>query len=54
MKQQANRAAIYLRLSKDDGGDAESNSIQAQRMILEKYAKDHEFPLIGDAGAWYN
>lgn len=44
-KQQQNMAAIYLRLSWDDGGDSESNSIQTQRMMLQKYAKDHGFIL---------
>ncbi len=43
MKQQQNMAAIYCRLSRDDGGDAESNSIQTQRMMLKKYAKEHGF-----------
>ena len=43
MKQQQNTAAIYLRLSRDDGGDAESNSIGTQRAMLQKYAKEHGF-----------
>ncbi|MDR0492160.1 MAG: recombinase family protein [Nitrososphaerota archaeon] len=38
MKQQANKAAIYCRLSRDDGGDAESNSIGNQRDVLKRYA----------------
>ena len=42
-RQQQNMAAIYLRLSKDDGGDSESNSIQNQRMLLSKYAKEQGF-----------
>ncbi|MDR0530670.1 MAG: recombinase family protein [Oscillospiraceae bacterium] len=41
MKRQANTAALYCRLSRDDGGDAESNSIQTQRMMLQRYAKEH-------------
>jgi len=41
MKQQANNAAIYCRLSRDDGGDAESNSIINQRDILRRYAQEH-------------
>ncbi|MCL2684984.1 MAG: recombinase family protein [Candidatus Bathyarchaeota archaeon] len=41
MKQQANNAAIYCRLSRDDGGDAESNSIGNQRDILRRYALEH-------------
>ena len=40
MKQRANTAALYCRLSRDDGGDAESNSIQTQRMMLTRYAKE--------------
>ena len=43
MIKRQNIAALYLRLSRDDGGDAESNSIQTQRMMLQKYAKDHGF-----------
>ena len=43
MKQQHNMAAIYCRLSRDDGGDAESNSIQTQRMMLKKHAKENGF-----------
>lgn len=42
-KQQQNIAAIYCRLSRDDGGDAESNSIQNQKMLLNKYAREHGF-----------
>jgi DNA invertase Pin-like site-specific DNA recombinase len=37
--QQQNIAAIYCRLSRDDGGDAESNSIGNQRELLRQYAK---------------
>lgn len=42
IKQQRNQAALYLRLSRDDGGDAESNSIQTQRMMLRRYCKEHQ------------
>jgi DNA invertase Pin-like site-specific DNA recombinase len=42
-RQQINNAAIYLRLSRDDGGDAESNSIGNQRAILKRYADEHGF-----------
>ena len=35
--------ALYCRLSRDDGGDAESNSIANQKSILTKYATDHGF-----------
>ena len=43
MKQRDITAAIYLRLSKDDGGDAESNSIGNQREILNRYATEQGF-----------
>ena len=43
MRQQANNAALYYRLSRDDGGDAESNSIQTQRMMLQRFAKEQAF-----------
>jgi DNA invertase Pin-like site-specific DNA recombinase len=41
--QQQNMAAIYCRLSRDDGGDAESNSIGNQREMLRQYAKTKGF-----------
>ena len=47
MKRQ-NMAALYLRLSRDDGGDSESNSIQTQRMILQKYARDNRFAVYSE------
>lgn len=34
---------LYARLSQDDGTQGDSNSIQNQRMMLEKYAKDNGF-----------
>ena len=43
LKQQANVAAIYKRLSRDDGGDAESNSIVTQGQMLRRYAKEQGF-----------
>ena len=36
-------AALYCRLSKDDEQAGESVSIGTQRMILEKYCKEHDF-----------
>jgi DNA invertase Pin-like site-specific DNA recombinase len=36
--------ALYCRLSRDDGSDAESNSISTQKLILSKYASEHGFP----------
>jgi len=35
--------ALYCRLSRDDGGDAESNSIAYQRTMLSRYASEHGF-----------
>ena len=43
-----NTAAVYCRLSRDDGGDAQSNSISTQRMMLEKYAQDHGFAVFDE------
>lgn len=34
---------LYARLSQDDGSQGDSNSIQNQRMMLEKYANDNGF-----------
>jgi len=48
IKQQQNNAALYLRLSRDDGGDAESNSIGTQREILRRYARESGFDLYGE------
>jgi DNA invertase Pin-like site-specific DNA recombinase len=48
LKQQLNKAALYLRLSRDDGGDVESNSIGNQRAILERYATESDFDIIGE------
>jgi DNA invertase Pin-like site-specific DNA recombinase len=46
--QQQNLAAIYLRLSRDDGTDTESNSIGNQRELLHKYAKEHGLVVKGE------
>ena len=35
--------ALYCRLSQEDALEGPSNSIQNQRLILERYAKDHHF-----------
>ena len=37
------KTALYMRLSSDDGGVNESNSIVHQRQILTQYAHDHGF-----------
>lgn len=39
-----NITALYCRLSRDDGLEGESNSIANQKMLLSKYATDHDFP----------
>ena len=39
-KHELGTAALYCRLSRDDNMDSESNSIQNQRKILQKAAKD--------------
>ena len=42
-KQREITAAIYCRLSRDDGVDGESNSIGNQRAMLQRYAKENGF-----------
>lgn len=39
-KNNADTAALLLRISRDDGEDGESNSIQTQKMLLTKVAKE--------------
>ena len=41
--QRNNMAALYYRLSRDDGNDSESNSIITQRAMLQRFAKEHGF-----------
>jgi len=48
VKQRGNIAAIYCRLSRDDGGDAESNSISSQRMMLSRFAKEQGFQVYSE------
>ena len=43
MKQSDKITALYCRLSRDDGGDGDSNSIVNQRKMLTKYAKENGF-----------
>ena len=40
-------AAIYCRLSQDDGSVGESGSIQTQKTLLTQYCKEHHIK-IGD------
>ena len=35
--------ALYCRLSRDDGAEGDSNSIQNQKKLLQKYAKENGF-----------
>ena len=37
------KTALYCRLSQDDGLDGDSNSIQNQKSILQRFAEDHHF-----------
>ena len=38
------KTALYCRLSQDDGLEGDSNSIQNQKNILQKFAENHHFP----------
>ena len=38
------KTALYCRLSQDDGLEGDSNGIQNQKNILQKFAEDHHFP----------
>lgn len=54
------KIAMYLRLSRDDGEEQESNSISSQREIIKNYAKQHglkidcEYVDDGISGATFN
>lgn len=43
-KSNQKKTALYCRLSQDDNTENESNSIQNQKMILQRYAADCHFP----------
>lgn len=43
----AETAAIYCRLSQDDGSVGESGSIQTQKTLLTQYCKEHHIQ-VGD------
>jgi len=47
-RQQQNMAGIYCRLSRDDGGDSESNSIQNQREMLRNFCKQNLLPIYSE------
>lgn len=42
------RAALYLRLSRDDAGAGESVSIGGQRAMLRAFAADHGWTVVGE------
>ena len=48
MKPTTYNAALYLRLSRDDELQGESNSIATQRMMLRKYAEQNHFNVAGE------
>lgn len=43
-----NRAALYIRLSKEDAGDGESASIGTQRALLTRYAREHGLSIVDE------
>lgn len=48
MKQPIYNAALYLRLSRDDEGAGESNSIATQRMMLRRYAEQNHLFVVDE------
>lgn len=42
-KGQIGITALYCRLSRDDGMEGDSNSVQNQKRLLTKYAKENQF-----------
>lgn len=40
-KEEAGITALYCRLSRDDGAEGDSNSIQNQKKLLQKWAKEN-------------
>lgn len=40
------QAAIYCRLSQDDGSLGESGSIQTQKAILTQYCQEHHMEIV--------
>ena len=46
MTDQQKITILYCRLSNEDSQDGESNSIQNQRELLTKYARDHGYTVI--------
>lgn len=48
MKPTTYNTALYLRLSRDDELQGESNSISTQRMMLRKYAEQNHFTIVDE------
>ncbi len=48
MKQSIYKTALYLRLSRDDDNAGESNSIATQRMMLRRYAEQHNLDVVDE------
>ena len=48
LKQPIYNTALYLRLSRDDELQGESNSISNQRRICQKYAQDNGFFVVDE------
>ncbi len=48
MKQQIYNAALYCRLSRDDGVEFESSSIATQRQMLRQYANEQGFHVVDE------
>lgn len=48
MKQPIYNTALYLRLSRDDDNEGDSNSIQTQRMMLRDYAQTHNLLVVDE------
>ena len=48
MKQPIYNTALYLRLSRDDNNEGDSNSIQTQRMMLQGYAQTHGLNVVSE------
>ena len=42
MKNKIYKVAKYMRLSRDDGDDRESESIENQRDIIDSYINEHD------------
>ena len=47
-ERQSYKAAIYLRLSRDDELHGESASISTQRTLLTQYCEEHNFRIVNE------